>query len=364
MITSNKNKQLVLSVIASMVFSAGACAGNVKIVGTIDGYVPVKEPSSLTARNESPEKHILFQKVELSPEAQTWLAQHADDTSVPHTITAGDSALPTQVQLDMNDVPVLDQGQHGTCVTFAVSGALDAARGKEDYVSQLCNLELGAYLEKQDPTHDSGWDGSWGDVVLDQVRDYGIISMVSQRSNGCAGKYEYPRNNSRDTGHPMPTDEFAKYSENIMKDISYKTLAGHEDAFSSKVNTPTVLMQIKQALNKGHRLTFGTLLDVSVGHNGALGTYKVKYDTWMMTPEIRKDAQTKGKIEAGHEMIITGYDDNAVVMGPDHTKQIGVLTLRNSWGSDAGDNGAYYMTYAHFRVLADEVYEIIPAEKK
>lgn len=366
MLTSNKNTPVVLSVIASVVLCANAYAStaNVKIVGTIDGYVPLSK-RSLSAANSSPtEKHVLFQKIELSTDAQNWLAQHADDVTQPQPLSiAARSELPTQVQLGMNNVPVLDQGRHGTCVTFAVGGALNAAKGSEDYVSELCNLELGSYLEQKDSSHYSGWDGSWGDVVLKQIDDYGVISIAAQRNNGCAGVYEYPRDNGKDTGRPMSAKDFTSRSDYIMKTISYKTLATHADAFTDKMSTPGVLIKIKQALNNGHRLTFGTLLDVAVGSNGAVGTYKVRNDTWMMTPEIRKDAKTKGKIDAGHEMVITGYDDNAVVIGPDHTKQVGVLTLRNSWGSDAGDSGNYYMTYAHFRILADEVYEIVPASK-
>lgn len=363
MMISTKKKLAALSLISSAVVAANAFAGteNIKIVGTLDGYVPLGNPNSLTAVENIAGKHITFQKIELSPAAKQWLAKHADDTTVRPQMLTADAALPTQVQLGMNDVPVLDQGRHGSCVTFASSGALDAARGKEDYISQLCNLELGAYLESQDEKHYSGWDGSWGDVVLNQIKDYGIINMTSQRQEGCAGVYEYPRDTASNKGKPMPADEFTARSEKIMDTISFKTLSTHADAFSDSANAaPNTLLKIKQALNNGHRVTFGTLLDTKLGHNGAVGTYKVKNDTWMVTPEVIKDAK-EGTIEAGHEMIITGYDDNAVAVGPNGAKQIGVLTLRNSWGSFAGDNGNYYLTYAHFRLLADESYEIIPA---
>lgn len=46
------------------------------------------------------------------------------------------------VDLAMNDVPVLDQGSYGTCVTFASTGALDALVGQGDYIDQQCSLEL------------------------------------------------------------------------------------------------------------------------------------------------------------------------------------------------------------------------------
>ncbi len=40
------------------------------------------------------------------------------------------SGYPEKVELGMNGVPVLNQGMHGTCVTFAVTAAVDAALGK------------------------------------------------------------------------------------------------------------------------------------------------------------------------------------------------------------------------------------------
>ena len=67
--------------------------------------------------------------------------------------------LPKRILLGMNNVPVLDQGSHGTCVTFAITAAIDAALSKGDYISQLCQLELGTYLEPMGYSV-SGWDGS------------------------------------------------------------------------------------------------------------------------------------------------------------------------------------------------------------
>src|SRR4029077_16988364 len=87
-------------------------------------------------------------------------------------------SLPTNVNLGMNNVPVLDQGMHGTCVTFATMAALDAVYGKENYISQLCNLSLGSYLEKISAgSYPSGWNGSLNKIVLEQIKTYGIISM-------------------------------------------------------------------------------------------------------------------------------------------------------------------------------------------
>ena len=91
----------------------------------------------------------------------------------------------------MNKVPVLDQGIHGTCVTFAVTGAIDAVIGKGDYVSQLCNLQLGSYLEKHGYGM-SGWNGSHAIYVINQIEQFGIINMEKQKKLGCGGMKSYP----------------------------------------------------------------------------------------------------------------------------------------------------------------------------
>jgi len=53
---------------------------------------------------------------------------------------------------------------------------------------------------------------------------------------------------------------------------------------------------------------------------------------------IQRDAYLKSEF-SGHEMLITGYDDNAVAKDENGYEHRGLLTLRNSWGEDVGDHG-------------------------
>ena len=61
---------------------------------------------------------------------------------------------------------------------------------------------------------------------------------------------------------------------------------------------------------------------------------------------------------AFHEMVITGYDDKAIATDKQGRTYQGLLTMRNSWGSDAGDNGNFYMSYDYFKALMIEVQRI------
>ena len=125
-----------------------------------------------------------------------------------------------------------------------------------------------------------------------------------------------------------------------------------------------MLLNVKKALNDGSRVTFGVLLDVAQGSNGAVGKHHVyfSYDTWMLTPAIIDDIK-HNLVDAGHQMIITGYDDNAVIKDSWGHKNKGLLTLRNSWGFLAGDYGNYYMSYDHFMAMAHGIQVITPKKQ-
>jgi len=88
---------------------------------------------------------------------------------------------------------------------------------------------------------------------------------------------------------------------------------------------------------------------------GACATFNAHEDTWALADEIVKD---KNPEIGGHEMVISGYDDNAVAVDNTGKKHKGLFTLRNSWGSQAGDNGNYYMSYDYFKQFVIEVNSI------
>ena len=347
------------------VFAANA---NISITGTIPIFVPNNAVLKVEGLNIAPTTksghYVVLERIKLSESAYAYLKNsiHTADAS---RFTASNLGLPSHVDIGMNDVPVLDQGQHGSCVTFAVTGGLDAVLGHSDYISQLCNLELGSYLENQDSNYSSGWDGSWNYIIFDQIQKYGIISMEHQRQGVC-GSAEYPINDMGDKGQPISGDVFAQYGEKIIPPLSTNILLDVGNAITPKAGMDEVLQNVKQALANGHRVVFGVLLDVNgvlAYVNGASGSYKTQNDSWILTQRIKDDIN-KQNIDAGHDLIIIGYDDKATIKGPKGEKHQGVLTLRNSLGEGAGNNGEYYMSYEYFKQLTLEVVEILPAASK
>lgn len=344
------------TLLATLLLSSNLYAENVKIVGTKS--IIIKTPSTQHL-NASQEKHISLMQVDVSAKARQFMAKQAEKTLKANKEQSLDSTnrIPQQVQLGMNDVPVLNQGNHGSCVTFAVTAVLDAAIGQGDYISQLCSLQLGNYLE-ENGYNQSGWNGTWARNVLSQISAFGVVSKELQREHGCAGLTEYPLGNG-DTSQAMPLTEFHQISESLEeKQIEWTPILDANDALTSRVDTNQSLNEIKRVLSQGHRVTFGSLLlDFDLGFAGAVGSNKSSNDSWVLTPEIARDIYLNGEF-GGHEMVITGYDDNAVAMDDHNQPHKGLLTLRNSWGDNVGDHGNFYMSYDYFKVLVIEAYKI------
>lgn len=347
--------QLLRYIVLFILINGSAHTQAVKIIGSIEQ--PVLSSNSFSLTEQSAVRSISLLNIQLSEKAQRTIQHRIKKTLNSNSATFTASTIPEQLQLGMNNVPVLDQGSHGTCVTFANTAAIDAALNKGDYISQLCQLVLGRYLESNSYTF-SGWDGSWGPTVLNQMNLFGIVSKEQQRAYGCAGLTEYPMGGS----NPMDKISLSEYhllSEQIPDNrIAWTFLLEPNQATSDAPDMDKILNDIKIALNTGDRLTFGVLLlDFTQGMVGAVGTHRAKYDSWVLTPEIANDINDHTQF-AGHEMIITGYDDHAIAADAQGRKYVGLLTLRNSWGTNIGDKGNFYMSYDYFKALTLEIQRI------
>lgn len=346
-----------------MVLSIQLYAKDIEVIGTIPVNISSEETQGFSLKHEEP--HIVqLQKIRLSLEAKSILRERLEElqTEPDKVRFLNTAAAPERIDLGMNSTPVLDQGVHGTCVTFALTGALDAVIDKGDYISQLCSLSLGAYLQRRNQIQYSGWDGAFGEDVFSQLEKYGIVTQNYQKKNGCAGVKQYPLNNENYTGKPMTINEYSSNAVPLARFASWDSLVSMDQAFTRNHNPTALLRAVKKNLREGKRVTFGVLLDDEQGHAGAMGTYKKRFDSWLITPEIAKRAKREG-LSAGHEMIIIGYDDQAVIRTSKGQTSKGVFILRNSWGPDAGDKGNFYMSYEYFKTFSDEAQVIVPVSR-
>lgn len=288
-------------------------------------------------------KTIKLLKVKMDEAEKTYLNQAIKYSSI-NLNQDSPSTFPSKKFLGMNNVPVLDQGMHGTCVTFAATAAIDAHLDKGDYISQLCNLTLGSYLENNKKGL-SGWNGSNINNVLKQIEQYGIVSKQNQRKYRCGGFKEYPRYLPIDPHTTYTTPEqFLPMSEKIYESNLNWRFVFHE-------NGEETLNEVKKAINAGHRLSTEFLVPATdLGVVGAVGKHKNWFDedTWVLSSSIKKYLND---VHSGHEVVITGYDDNAIAKDDKGKKHKGLLKLRNSWGYWAGYWGEFYMSYDYFKLL-------------
>jgi hypothetical protein len=347
---------------ATLLFAGTAFAEqDIQFVGKIQQPISPESQIHANARTfKGPlPTSVTLLKVKLSDHAWTKLQEktHAEEQSQSIMASQESTTTGQNVQLGMNNVAVRDQGPHGTCATFANTAAIDAALNRGDYTSELCQLQLGRHLENNGYLV-SGWDGSLGPWVLHQMEAFGVVSKKNQRANGCAGFTEYPTRDINEPETEMLLTDYHKISETISNGrVAWSPILDAYQVFIDKVNPEQTLQQVKTTLNEGDRLTFGVLLfNAHQGIAGAVGKYHVTNDTWILTPDIIQAINNQGEM-GGHEMIITGYNDDAVAFDNQGNAHKGLLTLRSSWGA-IGDNGDFYMSYDYFKTLTVEIQRI------
>jgi len=245
------------------------------------------------------------------------------------------------IDLKMNNVPVLDQGEHGTCMTFAITALIDAIKASGDYISQQCLLELGNYyisdFNNLDPECSfSGWEG-FDDpkCLLKRIDTHGIVAKA-------------------DCPHAYPLDEssllrFEKMSINDYKILSYNNQWAKDYTWVPIVN-PNSISAIKKALNNNNRVLIASMVKLGkeINETGYPINNK-KSGLWALPTNFTEfEKFIKGKNSFGlHAMVVTGYSDKHKI-----------LKIRNSWGNLSGDNGDYYMTYDYYRLMNLETIEI------
>lgn len=351
----SKYLSIALCSSALLISSQSVSAGNDKPDITVLGskQVPIvlhNDANNLSGNlsDGSPVATVSMPMLKISPDALAELQKRVEDIKNSPSMPKASASLP-RVKVGMNGVPVLNQGVHGTCVTFAVTAALDASLYQKDQLSQLCSLELGAYLESVEPRYISGWEGSFAPLVLEQFETFGAVDKRHEKSGVCGGLKSYPVR-SAFTGDPIHVEDYLKISNDVMQSVDVEEILSADHAFSRRVNRNAVIENMKLALQDGNRIVVGLGLDPSAYNAGFVGRHQTDADTWVVTNSLTNKVLS-GKLDqlGYHEVVIHGYDDTVVVNG-----QQGVFILRNSWSDRFGDHGDAYVTYDYVKLLLTE----------
>lgn len=325
-------------------------------INTVSAQAPLEFEGSI--QKHLPQKKsswIKLLKINLSPAAHEKIVSRLEE--LEETAKKFDSSQKGgYVDLGMNNVPVLNQGSHGSCVTFALTAAIDALVGKGDYISQLCLLSLGQYLNQHSFAF-SGWEGIIPKDLATRIQEHGIVSKETQMTEGCGGLKRYPLM-SLDPSNEMSLDDYHAKAQHIDEFTHFES-SNLLDIFQFLLEEnprKNILAEVKNSLEKGDRLAMATIL-IADENLSLWGTYHEENDTWVYLPELKEAFERYENISA-HELVIIGYDDEATAIDKDGNSHQGVLILRNSWGENAGDHGNFYMTYDYFNAFAFDILRI------
>lgn len=342
----------------TLFISASLNAQDIEVVGSMQQPITlseqIKSPIFLKTSSK-PYKSISLLRIKLSPSAQKTFLSRRETILTSNNESLYRNESGKHVQLGMNHVPVFDQGIHGTCATFATTAAIDAALNQGDYISQLCLLQLGQTLQRFSH-YPSGWDGSLGKMILNEIELFGVVNKEHE-ALGCGGVTLYPLNEAVPRSE-MSFEDYHKMSISIDEQVGWSPILDVQDQNWSKPDTLDILNKVKESLDDGDRVTAGfLLLQPRIGTAGATGSHQTMFDTWVVTTDLLRDLILFPEM-GGHAMVITGYDDEGIVIDHKGVAHHGLLTLRSSWGEDVGDQGDFYMTYDYFRLTILEAHRI------
>jgi len=223
----------------------------------------------------------------------------------------GNSNLPAAVDLGDHFPPIGDQGQYGTCVTWAVAyNAKTVAEGMDRGLSPSALTSSANQFSPKDlftaiPDQEKGPDcnGTNFTFALDVLQERGVASMQTV-------PYTNLGNCSQSSLDPSWTQEAAQNRIQYYRKID-----------------PTI-QTIKQNLANNVPVIFGARLADN-------------FMTWN-SEAVLSSSTTYNNVgqHAYHAMVISGYDDNK---GPG-----GAFRIVNSWSDRWGDRGYIWIDYNYF----------------
>jgi C1A family cysteine protease len=228
----------------------------------------------------------------------------------------GAGGLETRVDLSQHFSPIEDQGQIGSCTANAGVALLEyyerRAFGRYTDASRLFLYKVTRNL--------LGWTGDTGAYLR--------TTMGAMALFGALPESQYPYD---EASFDVEPSAFAyAYAKNFQS-LTYFRLDEQQQ------EPAQLLERIKRFLQSGYPSMFGFSV---YNYGNAQGEF-----------EFPTPAST---LLGGHAVVAVGYDDQRVISG-----QKGALKIRNSWGTNWGENGYGWLPYAYVtRGLADDFWSL------
>lgn len=225
-----------------------------------------------------------------------WKPDLPDHRDLVYKVTRP-KTTPSVVDLRATCPPVYDQGQLGSCTANAIAAALDFDRSKQGK-PLLFPSRLFIYFNER------SMEGTIESDAGAMIRD-GIKSVAKQ---GACSEGKWPYSTSKFAAKPPA----ACYSEALQyQALSYERVARD-------------VSQWEQCLAGGFPIVLGFTV----------------YDSFMSDTTARTGLLAmpgkKEKMEGGHAVLCVGYD-----------KRKKLFIIRNSWGTNWGQQGYFMLPYAY-----------------
>jgi C1A family cysteine protease len=228
--------------------------------------------------------------------------------------------LPSSVDLRPHDTPIENQGQLGSCTSFGWAAAVRyrdhnkvAPAASVSWFDQIL-IDLGL---KKKPTPPAPTDYALSHLFIyynERVID-GTVNQDAGAAVADGAKVVSTLGTPPESDWPYDINQFATKPPQQ----AYDDAAKHVVPAPSSVDN-TNLNEVKTALANGHPVVYGFTVAQSFENVGADGIYT-----------------GRGWNVGGHCVCAVGYDDS---------KQ--AIITRNSWGTEFGQGGYFFMPYSIF----------------
>jgi C1A family cysteine protease len=226
-----------------------------------------------------------------------WSRDLPDYRDKYHVPILTDLLLPPHVDLREHMPPVYDQGHLGSCTANAIAGAI-----QYDEIRQKLETEtpsrLFIYYNERDIEHSVPYDS--GALIRDGIKSINRVGYCKESM--------WPYIPEQFT--VKPSNDCYKYAK-THKSLEYKRVC--QD-----------ISHIKSILAQGYPIVFGFTVYSSFETEEVATTGIVPMPSGDDTPV------------GGHAVLCVGFDDKTHM-----------VTVRNSWGKDWGDEGYFYMPYKY-----------------
>ncbi|MCS7076228.1 MAG: peptidase C1 [Bacteroidia bacterium] len=236
--------------------------------------------------------------------------------------------IPSRVSLEKYAPTPKNQGAQGSCVGFsscyaARSILYSIATGKDPNEVNFSPAYVYNQIKVAGCT-----EGSYILDAMNKLRDEGVLPLS-----------EFPYNEN--DCNKLPTNEQKQ------KAGAYKTL-GYTRLTKSDNNYEIDLEALKQNVAQGSPVVLAMPVGGSFYELRGKKIWRPNQSDWV---EINRYKNRQPSKFGGHAMCLIGYDDNL---------EGGCVQIMNSWGTDFGENGFFWMTYNDFLACCREAYALHP----